>query len=313
MKVKLLLTFALLLTAVTGAWALEPQNDDVWDEATNTLTVNSNPDGFYSWNDEIQHLVIASGVTRIGNSAFEGCTSLATVSIPASVTSIGIDAFYDCTNLAMVTLNSNPYIGDDAFNGIASDATVTMNLTAHEGATGEYWMTFYSDIYNFEADANTKVFTAELSENSLTLTELTDDKIVPRGIAVILKSTSSSIVMTLTETESNNDFGDNYLRGVYNPAGLESDGNMYALNKGAQGVGFYKLADGSTLGYGKAYLWYSGSSSSSFFGFDETTGVNEVRGQMEDVRGEYYDLQGRRVAQPTKGLYIVNGKKVVIK
>ena len=253
-------------------------------------------------------------LTSIGGGAFLNCTGLTSVTIPASVKSIGDWIFQDCSNLASVTLNSYPYIGYDAFYGIASDATVTMNLTAHEGATGEYWMTFYNDYYNFEADANTKVFTAALDENSLTLTELTDDKIVPSGIAVILKSTSSPIVMTLTETDSNNDFSDNWLEGVYNPAGQKSDGNMYALNKGAQGVGFYKLADGSTLGYGKAFLWYDGSSSSSFFGFDgETTGVNEVRGQMEDVRGEYYDLQGRRVAQPTKGLYIVNGKKVVIK
>ena len=34
---------------------------------------------------------------------------------------------------------------------------------------------------------------------------------------------------------------------------------------------------------------------------------------MEAVSGEYYDLSGRRVAQPTKGIYIVNGKKVVVK
>lgn len=46
---------------------------------------------------------------------------------------------------------------------------------------------------------------------------------------------------------------------------------------------------------------------------DETTGVNDVRSKMEDVRGDFYNLAGQRVAQPTKGLYIVNGKKVVIK
>ena len=94
MKVKLLFIFALLLTAVTGAWAdFTPREGDVWDEATKTLTVNSDPDGSYYGNGEIQHLVIASGVTSISNSAFEGCTSLTTVSIPASVTSVGLNAF----------------------------------------------------------------------------------------------------------------------------------------------------------------------------------------------------------------------------
>ena len=46
----------------------------------------------------------------------------------------------------------------------------------------------------------------------------------------------------------------------------------------------------------------------------ETTGINEVIGKMSEVRdGSFYDLQGRKVANPSRGLYIINGKKVVIK
>ncbi len=45
--------------------------------------------------------------------------------------------------------------------------------------------------------------------------------------------------------------------------------------------------------------------------FNITTGIQTVTTTMEN--GAYYDLQGRRVAQPVKGLYIVNGKKVVLK
>ena len=44
---------------------------------------------------------------------------------------------------------------------------------------------------------------------------------------------------------------------------------------------------------------------------NETVGVNDVRYKMTDVGGKvYYDLQGRKVVNPTKGLYIVNGKLV---
>ena len=43
-----------------------------------------------------------------------------------------------------------------------------------------------------------------------------------------------------------------------------------------------------------------------------TTGMNEVRSMTPDERCEVFDLQGRRVAKPAKGLYIVNGKKVII-
>ena len=46
---------------------------------------------------------------------------------------------------------------------------------------------------------------------------------------------------------------------------------------------------------------------------DETTSIDGIS-KMEEVRGNvYYDLNGRRVLYPTKGIYIVNGKKIVIK
>ena len=46
--------------------------------------------------------------------------------------------------------------------------------------------------------------------------------------------------------------------------------------------------------------------------FGETTGINMVNGEEAKVNG-FYNLQGQRVAAPAKGLYIVNGKKVIIK
>ncbi len=66
----------------------------------------------------------------------------------------------------------------------------------------------------------------------------------------------------------------------------------------------------------RAYFEYKGSEARESVTFDfggETTGVNDVRSKMSEARSEYFNLAGQRIAQPTKGLYIVNGKKVVIK
>lgn len=68
----------------------------------------------------------------------------------------------------------------------------------------------------------------------------------------------------------------------------------------------------------RAYFLLKGNaaSASSFsidFGDGETTGIDDVRSQMSDVGGEVYNLNGQRVAQPAKGVYVVNGKKVIIK
>ena len=53
------------------------------------------------------------------------------------------------------------------------------------------------------------------------------------------------------------------------------------------------------------------------FGFvfadNGTTGIADVKSKAEEVNCEFFNLAGQRVAQPTKGLYIVNGKKVIIK
>lgn len=188
-----------------------------------------------------------------------------------------------------------------------------MNLAAREGATGEYWTTFYNQNHNFQTASGTQIFKAVLTGSSLELTELTTDKIVTKNNAVILKSTTSPIVLTRTTTNSSNSFTDNSLKGVSSANGLTASdpSTTYVLNKTATfGVGFYKLKAGKKVGVGKAYLTYSGTSAREFFGFEETTGIDEVK--HNDNENRYYDLQGRRVEQPTKGLYIVNGKKVFI-
>lgn len=259
-------------------------------------------------------ITIPASVTTIGKYTFKG-SGLTSITIPNSVTSIGEEAFSECEDLATVTLYSNPKIGADAFKNY-TNPTVTMNLMANS-ADEKYWMTFYNENYNFQADANTQVFKAALSDTKVSLTELTTDKIVNKDNAVLLKSTASPIVMTLTSTNSENVFTGNDLNGVSDPAGhtAADPSTTFVLNKGTQGVGFYRLTTGKTLGVGKAYLTYSGSLSNFFDIDDDGTTSIDVRSKMEEVRGDglYYDLNGRRIMNPTKGIYIVNGKKIVIK
>ena len=102
-------------------------------EATNTLTISGNgamsnysivyygasiyigtPWRYYV--SSIKKIIIASGVTTIGNYVFYDCSSLTSVTIPNSVTRIGNDAFYGCRALTSVTIpNSVLSIGNDAF------------------------------------------------------------------------------------------------------------------------------------------------------------------------------------------------------
>ena len=52
--------------------------------------------------------VIPEGTTTIGEFAFEGCTSLQSITIPESVTEIGMSAFEDCISLQRITISVTP-------------------------------------------------------------------------------------------------------------------------------------------------------------------------------------------------------------
>ena len=82
---------------------------------------------WYGSRSRVKSAVIAEGVTSIGESAFENCGSLTSVTIPNSVTSIGRYAFYYCASLTSVTIpDSVTSIGWLAFNGCTSLTSVTI-------------------------------------------------------------------------------------------------------------------------------------------------------------------------------------------
>ena len=80
---------------------------------------------------------------------------------------------------------------------------------------------------------------------------------------------------------------------------------------------FYQIGSGS-VAVGKAYLHCDSNptaGSAPYLTLDfggDVTGIDGIKSQKIE-NGQFFDLQGRKVAQPSKGLYIVNGKKVVIK
>lgn len=99
----------------------------------------------------------------------------------------------------------------------------------------------------------------------------------------------------------------------------ETGYTAYVLtNKKADGtigpLAFYKVNSiGTWCAAGTAYLKVAKvGGAPDYIPFGETTGIENVSHEAV-INNQYYTLDGRRVAQPTKGLYIVNGKKVIIK
>ena len=166
-----------------------------------------------------------------------------------------------------------------------------------------------AEAVDFSEEANLTVYTAKVNDTNseVELTEVSG-KTVPAGEAVLLKGEAGTYTGKVIESADR--LTDNDLKLA--TADLTGNGKIYVLNKVDDKVGFYKLSAEGTLSKGKAYL--ESESAAPFLGFDgeDTTGINSVERGTLSVEG-CYTLDGRRVAQPTKGLYIVNGKKVVIK
>ena len=106
-------------------------------------------------------------------------------------------------------------------------------------------------------------------------------------------------------------YGDYKFVATYSPQELATDKTELFLT--TDGKLSYPANDsGKTLKGLRAYIQVPANAGASLFIDGEATGIAEVRGKMEDGRGEVYDLQGRKIQNPRKGLYIVNGKKVII-
>lgn len=184
---------------------------------------------------------------------------------------------------------------------------VTLTTTANMDG----WRTFYPEKadQNYTADADVYYVSASNS-TTVTLTKIDDG--VPANTPVILHQTSGTTI-TLTETATDITApGDNQL--AVSTAG-QNLGKVYRLGyKAANGVGFYTYTTTSAPA-GIIYLATLGSA--NYLGLDfedgETTGVASVGKPQTTTNREFYNLAGQRVAQPTKGLYIVNGKKVIVR
>ena len=151
-------------------------------------------------------------------------------------------------------------------------------------------------------------------------TTLTDDKMnanQPYAIKVATNFSSATISgVTIIEPATPNptqNIGSWGFEGNYStPATIPEGSYYFKSNK------LYQAGSSGTHSIKpfRAYFTYMESGSARELNFvvdGETTGIADVRSKMEDGRGEYYNLNGQRVDTPTKGLYIVNGKKVVIK
>lgn len=143
---------------------------------------------------------------------------------------------------------------------------------------------------------------------------------VEAGEGLILRGTPNATITI--PVAASGDAITNYLVGCPTATELTTpNSNYYVLVNNDENVEFQPLSgtytnDKVTIPAGKAYLNYAGAGARLGIVFDDlTTSVSEqlTVNSEKFATAPVYNLQGQRVAQPAKGLYIVNGKKVLVK
>lgn len=194
----------------------------------------------------------------------------------------------------------------------ATTLDVTMNTVDNET-----WATLYLPFSVKVPESVTAYTGTQKDENTVGLTDVKDG-IIPAQTGVVLKGTATTCPLTLTNDAvapvEGNIFTGTCLPISVTPETLE---NYYVLSTLEGVIGLYWPQEGTTaLAANKAYIDNTPAAGAAgyrfVFGDDTTVGINGAQfGQPSDA--PYYDLSGRRVAQPAKGIYIHNGKKVFIK
>lgn len=279
-----------------------------------------------------------------GEGIIDTYTILAGGTVTASsyngIVAIANDVKYSCEGIG--TLLEGKLESADLNNIKGKELTAIMpstyELTA-KPADGNYWSTFYFGSMGFTIDegVNACAYTAtyglnsEKGEYEITLHKLGEDgKSIPEGTAVIIVSSTASVSMT-PNGNLGKFSGSNDLRGVdvitrtgYITTELGGDTffvlGMTTVNEEVH-FGFHEYT-GTTMAARKAFLlideYYNEALARGIpvvFDDDDKTGIITTNyTNFTNSDDSWYDLQGRKIQMPTqRGLYIHNGKKIVVK
>ena len=194
------------------------------------------------------------------------------------------------------------------------DITVSPTIGADGYAT-------YSSAYALDFEHATGVkgyYTISATSGEVAMTKITGTAAANEGL--FLQKTDGDISIPVVASGST--LTGNLLKATNGSSVAASAGGTYhyVFAKQNGDLGFYNMTSPLTIPAGKAYLETTAAISGARLALvfdDETTGINDAsrleNSEERTVNRVVYDLQGRRVAQPAKGLYIVGGKKVIVK
>src|SRR5574344_1625113 len=284
------------------------------------------------YNSNLKKVTISN--SDLTNYVFTGCSSLTTMVLTSTtVPTINAKQFDEFTNL-------NFYVKDGKYSYVTSADNGSTIVNAYKTATN--WSTYADRIYPYLPKTVTAAkiatlylpyevailegikayYCAGISNGKMQLTQFADG-VIPAGTPAILTSDAATVADMLGDGVNSTapSSASTLLKGASADITNET-GTYLTLGESSEAAGTYGFYTykGTTIAANTCYILASSLNPSAkgfTLSFDGgTTAIDAITDQTAaDVNGAtkvYYDLQGRRVQNPTKGIYIVNGKKVVI-
>lgn len=257
-----------------------------YDADYNTFTVAANPNvfgclSFGAKRDHDTHTQSYYIVTKTGN--FEKA---------------GFYNYYDENNSSAFTFEEVTYPN-------------TINFNAAQNINGVSHIATFSAPFATIIPTGVKAYYVSAKGTEATMTAI-DAQAIPANQGVILTSESgAAATMVPAAGETAATITGNQLGHSAGAAKTLTAGEGYILGNGTEGTAFYPCKAGS-LPINKAYLLGNGESAIVMNFGNAVTGINTIAAPAS-AKAPIFDLSGRRVVKATKGLYIQNGKKVIVK
>ena len=291
-------------------------------------------------------------LTKVTEGMFQNCTSLPFITLPTTVTEIKTKAFDGCSSLKYVNIlaASPATLGANAFPTTAGVYVKPSKLSAYQANAAwnaynpkdTYEQTLATEYASFDHDFPVsfvaknghEALEAYVGPSTYRVTQPTKVQKILKMIKVTSTAANEGVLLkgeigrTYTYQIAETDPGlytGNRVIGVREDTTLvqtESDGKS---NWVLQPDYKLHLVSNGTIKSGRAYVHETNDGDTSFgakgiylsFALDEeknTTGIDKVENKKADEENVYYTLSGVRVINPTeKGVYIKNGKKVIIR
>ena len=312
-------------------------------ELPNTLSVIPNQ-AFMLCRSLSGELVIPASVTEIGNNAFYGCQNLSAetgrVTLPKSLKKIGFTVFLNANNIKTVNLQSLPEgisgslgykekavsLSDDSY--ISDQASGTVNEISYTRKMSSDWGTLvlpYS--LTLTGEESYRLYAIDkIDGNELVLSRI--EGTVAAGTPCVVKRNGTEAALTFGANDaelnmaiSDQNVGGMTFHGTYTTKEVNSG---YVISKDC----FWNVAELMSSNHVKGAkvspfrAWLSSTSANAPAQLSmridgSTTGINAIDA-LNDAEAEYYDLSGKRLDEPQRGVNIVRmksgkTKKIIIK